>query len=444
MSLHALAVISAISFFFIMSLAKHPFWGVLGYIFLYYNSPSPEINWWAHSLPQLRWSFFAAAIILVSLFLHNKEVNGFGVAEMLNLRWFLVLAILMILLLPSAVNGRAAPEKVYDFVRYLIVFVFIVKSVPDMNRFEILVWLILLCCLNLSWDAYIHPEYRHHGRLEGIGTPDSTDANMFASVLVAFVPFLIREVLFENWRHKIVVAGMSVFILNAIILCSSRGAFVSLVAMGSMLVVMENDRKAKKKIIVVLVAAVVVFISLLDPVYIERLLSVHAGGDATGAGRTEIWGYGWMMSRQNPLGVGGDGFRYLSPQFMPESLLTGGVRSPHNTYLKVLVEQGWLGLVLYLAAWGCTLRMLHRIRRKIQTFTGVMSSELVKISQYSLSVEAAIIGLLVCGIFVDRLYFELSYILAAMAAFLFLYGSKLLNENGQSGSNSFREELKWR
>jgi len=429
MSLHALAVLGAVSFFFIMSLAKHPFWGVLGYIFLYYNSPSPEINWWAHSLPQIRWSFLAAAIILISLMIHSADVNDFSVLEMVNLRWFIALAILMICLLPLAVNEQAAPAKVYDYIRYLIVFVFFVKSIPDMNRFELLIWLLFICCLNLSWDAYIHPEYRHRGRLEGIGTPDSTDSNMFASVLVACVPFLIREVLFENWKRKVVVAAISLFVLNAIILCSSRGSLISLVFVGAMLIVLEKDRKAKMKMIVVMALAVALFISLLDPVFIQRLVMTKDGGDATGAGRTEIWGYGLMMSKQYPLGVGGDGFKYLSPQYMPERLLTEGLRSPHNTYLKVLVEQGGVGFVVYLLAWVSTLRLLHRIRRKIREFSGTMSSELVKISQYSLSVEVAIIGVLVCAVFVDRLYFELIYMLAAMAAFLYLHGLRVLDES---------------
>ncbi len=429
MSLHAMAVLGAVSFFFVMSLIKHPFWGVLGYIFLYYNSPSPDINWWASSLPQIRWSFLAAAIILVSLALHSEDTNKFNPIEMPNLRWFVGLAVLMIFLLPFAVNKQAAPVKLYDFVRYLIVFVFVVESVPDMNRFDLLIWLIFICCLNLSWDAYIHPEYRHHGRLEGIGTPDSTDANMFASVLVASVPFLIREILFENWKRKVVVAGISVFVLNAIILCSSRGALFALIFVGFSLILLEKDRRAKKKIIVVVAVAVVMFISLLDPIFIHRLLVTSEGGDATGAGRTEIWHYGLMMSRQHPLGVGGDGFKYLSPNYMPERLLTGGVRSPHNTYLKVLVEQGGIGLILYLCAWGSTFRLLHYIRKKIEFSSDPVPPDLVKIAQYSLSTEAAIIGLLVCGFFVDRLYFELSYLLAAMAVFLYLHGLKLLHKN---------------
>ncbi len=431
MSLHALGVLGAVSFFFVMSLSKHPFWGVLGYIFLYYNSPSPDINWWAYSLPQLRWSFLAAAIILISLFLHNKDVNGFRVTEMPNLRWFIALAILMAFILPFAVNKQAAPSKLYDFVRYLIVFVFLVKSVPDMRRFDLLIWLIFLCCLNLSWEAYIHPEYRQHGRLEGIGTPDSTDANMFASVLVACVPFLVREVLFENWKRKVLVACISVFVLNAIVLCGSRGSLIALTFVGAVLILMENDRKARKKLTIVMALAVMLFVSLLDPVFIERLVSTKEGEDATGAGRTKIWGYGLVMSQQHPFGVGSDGFKYLSPQYMPESLLTGGVRSPHNTYLKVLVEQGWLGLFLFLAAWVHTLLLLHRIRCKIKRFSYEASSELTSILQYSLSVEAAIVGVLVCSIFVDRLYFELSYILAGMAVFLYLHGSKLLVENEQ-------------
>lgn len=433
-SLHALAVIGVLFFLFSMSLAKHPFWGMLGYVFLYYNTPSPEINWWAYSLPQIRWSFIAAVLILVSLFLHAQDVNKFRINEMLNLRWFIALAVVMISLLPVAVNAQVAPRKTYEFVRYLIIFFFLVKSVQDMKHFELLVWFLLLCSLNLSWEAYTHAEYRSAGRLEGIGTSDSTDSNMFASVLVACVPFLIREVLVENWKRKVAVAGISVFVFNAIVLCNSRGAMLALVVVGIAIFLLEGDRKSKMKMAVILVLGLIMFISLMDPAALQRMQTIVGEGDTTGSGRTEIWGYGLSMSRQNPLGVGGDGFKYLSPQYMPQSLLTGGQRSPHNTYLKVLVEQGWLGLVLYLCAWGSTFRFLHMLRKKIKDSSSELKSELIKISQYSLSVEAAIIGVMVSGFFVDRLYFELSYILAAMATFLYLYGSKILNENRVEGS----------
>lgn len=429
MSLHALAVLGALSFFFSMSLAKHPFWGVMGYVFLYYNTPSPEFNWWAHSIPQFRWSLIAAAVILVSLFLHSNHINKFRILDMLNLRWFIGLAIVMTFLLPFAVNEPVAQRKVYEYIRYLIVFIFLVKSVTDMNRFEILIWLILICCFNLSWEAYIHPEYRYQGRLEGIGTPDSTDANMFASVLVACVPFLIREVLFENWKRKALVAGMSLFILNAIILCSSRGAFLALVVVIIVIILLEKDRQTKKKLLGVVVLASVVFVNLLDFVYIERLISLIGSTDGTGAGRTVIWGYGLQMSVNHPLGVGGDGFKYLSPQYMPESLLSNGMRSPHNTYLKVLVEQGWFGLFLYLAACSSTLRLLHQIRKKIHSCPRKSNTELIKVSQYALSLWSAVLGVMVCSIFVDRLYFELIYVFAGMAAFLYLHGSKILAEN---------------
>lgn len=433
MSAHALAFLLITLAGFVLSLTKHPFWGLLTYIFIYYNYPHPVFNWWAQSLPQLPWSFISAGILIFSLFLHAKDLECFRITEMHNLRWFIALAILMIILLPFAVNEEAAPIKLYEFVRYLIVFLFLVKSVQDMRKFELLIWLLFLCSFNLSWEAFTIGQYRSAGRLEGIGPTDSTDSNMFASVLIACVPFLIREMLVENWKRKVVVAGISVFVFNAIILCNSRGGVLALAIVGISLFFLEVDSKARMKMAVALMLSVIIFISLMDPVSIERTQTIISGSDSTGSGRTEIWRHGLSMSWHNPLGVGGEGFKYLSPQYLPEHLVTQGARSPHNTYLEVLVEQGWFGLILYLCAWGSTIRLLHKIRKRIINSPCKQSAELIKISQYSLAVEGSIIGVLASGFFVDRLYFELSYILAAMATFLYLYGMKKIDVKRMDG-----------
>ena len=435
MSLHAIAVLVVLFGCFIAAFLRHPFWGVIGYVFLYFNIPNPEINWWASQLPNLRWSLLAAIVVLVSLFLHRDKLNQIKILEPLNYRILLALCMLMLIISPAAVCPEQSYERLYDFFRYVICFVFFVKCIPNMSKFEILVWICLLCCLNLSWEGYIHPEYRHAGRLEGIGTPDSTDSNMFATVLLMPVPFLINEVLFAKTYRKVGALLVAVFVLNGIVLTGSRGALIGLVAIGMTFLFFEQDHKVRKKIFLGVVCAALLFIKLLDTTFIERLVSVEEGLDSTGSGRTEIWAYGLRMAADYPLGAGGNGFVYLSPSYLPKRLLSfGSRRSPHNTYLKVLVEQGVLGLVFFLLFWGITIKMLHSLRKKIIQSAPGQGSELFLIKQYALATEAAIIGILLSSFFVDRLYFELLYWLAAMATFLSFYGKRLIAlQEGSTG-----------
>ena len=191
MSLHAFAVLAVVTICFFCSIAKHSFWGVVGYVFLYFNIPNPAINWWATSLPDLRWSLTSAIVVIFSMFFHAEKINHFKSFSVNNYRSLVALAILMLLITPFSAFPEYSFTKNYDFLRYTICFLFFVKCIPNMSKFEILIWVCLICCLNLSWEAYIHPEYRQGGRLEGIGTPDSTDSNLFATVLMMPIPFLI-------------------------------------------------------------------------------------------------------------------------------------------------------------------------------------------------------------------------------------------------------------
>ena len=431
MSLHAVAVLAIVMICFIGSFTKHPFWGLVGYIFLYFNIPNPAINWWAVSLPDLRWSFTSAFVVIVSMFIHAGKLNNTKVFSMNNYRFLVALALLMLLITPFATFPEYSYTKFYDFFRYTICFVFFIKCIPNMSKFEILIWVCLICCLNLSWEAYIHPEYRYQGRLEGIGTPDSTDSNLFATVLMMPIPFLINEVLFENKYRKGLALICAAFTLNAIVLCGSRGAIIGLIGTALTFFFCERDKKVRRKIILGVFCAGILFVKLLDPTFIDRLVATKEGGDSTGSGRTEIWAYGLNMARDYPLGAGGYAFEYLSPRYIPENLLTGGRRAPHNTYLLLFVEQGILGLSFFLIFWGMTVKMLHTVRASVMKLEPRAGTELFKIKQYSLATEAAIIGILFSSFFVDRLYFELLYWLAGMATFLYFFGLKLVTQHEQ-------------
>jgi O-antigen ligase len=70
-------------------------------------------------------------------------------------------------------------------------------------------------------------------------------------------------------------------------------------------------------------------------------------------GRTLIWSAGWELFREHPLlGVGANAFRLTVSRVLAEPIrLDDPSPAPpaHNTFLSVLVEQGIVGLALFLA-----------------------------------------------------------------------------------------------
>lgn len=422
MSLHALFILVVVAVFFFFSFYSHPFWGILGYVFLYFNIPDPHINWWAIELPDLRWSLIAATVILISMLFHVGKLNHAKLTKIPNFPYLLMFCLLTLLITPFAVSLPVSLQKNYDFFRYVVCFIFVVKCIGDISKFEIFVWVLLSCCFILSVEAYIHPEYRYAGRLEGIRTPDSTDANLIAIVLLICVPFLLNKILFSTPIQQGVALVFSVFILNAIVLCNSRGSLVGLVSIVLVYLSFARSEKVRKKLIIGALIGVGMFFKLMDPAFIARLMPGEGVQDTTGSGRTDIWRYGLDMVKDHPLGAGGGGFQILSPYYVPENLLTEGIRSSHNTYLLILVEQGWIGLGIFLLFCLSTIRMLHKIRGKeLLSRQGITNrSHLIYLN--SLAVEAAFIGVLTSSFFVDRLYFEMLYWLTAMAASLYFLG----------------------
>jgi O-antigen ligase len=399
-----------------MSLAKHPFWGLLTYIFLYYNCPSPLYNWWASDLPDFRWSLLAAIVVIASMAIHFNKTNKVNPFSLANYRYLFWLLLLMLLVSFNAFSSSASYSSLYDFFRYLICFVFFINCINNIDDFDKLVWFCLLCTFVLAVEAYLHPEYRNAGRLERISTPDSTDANLIATVFVITIPYLFMEVLFASKFRKGLALIFSVFICNAIILTGSRGALVGLAAIGIYILFAVEDWKVKKKIFLGGVLGIGLFIYLLDPTFLNRLLEFQSGADQSGSGRLEIWPFGLDMARDYPFGAGGRGFQLLSTVYIPENLLTEGIRSPHNTYLMLFVEQSVLGLLLFLLSWKQSLAMLKVISTKVEDYDGYSRTY-----RYSIATRASIVGVLVCGFFVDRLYFELLYWLAGMSGFLYYY-----------------------
>jgi O-antigen ligase len=109
------------------------------------------------------------------------------------------------------------------------------------------------------------------------------------------------------------------------------------------------------------VAVCVVF--LADPQFIERQQGTYEDGSAQG--RLEAWREAGRMLSDRPLGAGARGFHLLIPKYSEviNERHGGEPRSPHNTYILVMVEYGAIGIFLWMSLLGSIFWMLLRTRR---------------------------------------------------------------------------------
>lgn len=416
-------------------LFSDPFWGLLTYLFIYFLSPSPDINWWGNSIPALRWSLIAAVVVLAGGFLNSSKLNRIGLKKISPGKWLILFLVISILISVSvAVDPTRSLERCYDFFRYLIIYYLIIKCMKDEKQLKLLLLFILLCGLFLGYQAYNMP--RHSGRLEGVGTPDTDNANHFALLLATIVPLALPLLTLPDRIIKVLVVAPLVFILNGIVLCNSRGAMLAMICSLVCIFLIIRKGKFRRNLVIFSVIGIVMFAYLADPIFWERFKTIAESPEKDkGSGRLDIWPNGLKMVPDHPFGAGGDGFIILSPKYLPVNLLdSSGRRASHNTYLLILVEQGAAGLLIYTCFFGNVIFLIHRARKSIVSDFDKDRARYPPDKSFlyisSIAVESALWGHAVGAFFGNRLYYEFYYVLAAIGTSIALM---ILKENEYAG-----------
>lgn len=347
MSLTALAFLAVFAIFVVLSFISGPIWGVLNYIFVYLISPNPHLNWWASAIPDLRWSLIAAAILLISMVLHKDKLSDHKAIQTPVFALMIIFFLLTLVLSFSAIDVSRHYERCYDLFRYIVVYFLLIKVIKTEHDITKILLLLVVCGTLLGYFAYTEP--RSGVRLEGIGPPDAADANNLAIFFAGILPFILPLFFHGKVYFRFISIIATAFIVNGIVLCNSRGGMVSVAASVAFGVMLIRDKRLKRLALGMVFLLGVSFLYLADDHFWERSQTISTSFEEDGAsGRIDIWRNGLKMAADYPLGTGGGGFQALSPYYMPADLLTaGGVRSSHNTYLLILVEQGFLGLLLY-------------------------------------------------------------------------------------------------
>lgn len=158
--------------------------------------------------------------------------------------------------------------------------------------------------------------------------------------------------------------------LAAIFLTASRGAAIP--AAVSLLLIpwtlTQRPLHTKLALALLLVGSVYFLSAFVPAAAIERLATIPEevrGGSFSSRGR--IWQAGWEVARQHPLtGVGAGIFaETVAP-------ILGEARSPHQSFLVVLVGQGGIGLVLFLAVFAVAVVPIQRMPALQRKFWAVL------------------------------------------------------------------------
>lgn len=258
------------------------------------------------------------------------------------------------------------------------------------------------------------------GRYLVWGPPDSylADNNFVGVALVMIIPlcFLLAKSFKKKWiNYALIIIGISSII--SCVLTYSRGALVGLLGMG-VFFIFSTRYKLYAALFAVLV--IIVGFHFLPEQWFQRMASIKTYQmDESARQRINSWKFSYNLAKARPLGGGFDCYtplQYL--KYAPDPYLNLRTRpdgtvyahTAHSIYFEVLAEHGFLGLVIYLATIGFLLISLQRIQLYYRN-----KSQKIWISTFARGLFVSIIGYLISAAFVSRAYFEVFWIIFALA-----------------------------
>ena len=184
----------------------------------------------------------------------------------------------------------------------------------------------------------------YHGRLT-LSINENIDPNYFCSGFVLIVAFLLNRLKFKKERLINIILLFAVLLI--VVLSGSRGSLLAII--GEIFVFFAF--RYKKNIFAIILIAVsllllyLLFLKVLPENLSNRFNIIESFYDG-GSGRTTIWKN--MISIYNNgnlfdkiFGFGRESTRYL---YMEK---VGIYYSPHNLYIKILLENGIIGITFF-------------------------------------------------------------------------------------------------
>lgn len=268
-----------------------------------------------------------------------------------------------------------------------------------------------------------------HGLLDGLkfiasggghnayGIPKFGDNNHYALVLLMTVPLLLY--VFRYASAKIVkLAALGAFFLTffAVLATDSRGALLTLMAMGLWLILLS-----KHKIMGLVIAAVLVTLTMqfAPAEWFDRMDTIKtADEDRSFMGRVTAWKRASAIALENP--VLGGGFHAgqgvsIYEQFRYKQGLLGFVDTPdtgyaaatHSIYFEVMGDLGFVGFLLFMAALASVFYNRRRILRRVSADP----ARLEWAGDLANFIAAGMVAYMVGGAALSAAYFELPYYL---------------------------------
>ena len=382
-----------------------PVLGILGYMGHY--CVGPDRQWWAVPINRLgiRYSYTLALVTAVGIVLNWRRLRfgRFLLGQEKLMLLFLGVVWLALLIGEQTVGRYTVTDHPSVKLAKVTIFALMLSHVvTDLKRLDWVLWVLVVGTLILGLQAYDTPRGAFmKGRLETIGGPDFSEANVLPAFLSAMLPLVGIQFLRSGWVGRAICLLSGAFAANAIVLTRSRGALVGL-AVGAVVAAVLARRRYRTKILVCLVIAALGGLYLTDAGFRSRARTISRPEDqrdASAQSRLEIWKGGLRMVLANPLGVGPGNFHQSIGRYAPRH----SGRDAHNTFVRCAGDLGVPGIAVLVALIVSAFRTLKIARVQAETLPQSLRDRVYLIN-YGLAV--GLVSFLGCGLTITLVYNE--------------------------------------
>lgn len=423
MSATALAWVAVAAICVLMAFRRSA-WAVAFYMMTFFAAP--HLWWWGRDLPSLRYAVIAGLLLLGSLFIErsrhaDEPPRPFGAVHRAAIA-MAVNATIVHFVIGS--TPSVSIDNYVEMLKYVLLFFLLCYAIRTKDDMRIVLMAIAIGAAYIGYEATINERGSFvRGRLEGIGAPAADTSNSLASVMLLALPLIGSLVVGGKVTHWITVGIGAPLVLNVVLFCNSRGAFLGLIAAGLTVLLLSRGETRKQALKALGLGAVALYLLLGDPKILDRFATTFVGSenrDASAAGRLEVWQAGLLMLADYPLGDGGGSFKSVrGNQYLRE--VAGdrlADRSLHNGYLTEATEWGIQGFALRMIFIFAACAYAYR--------ANVYSREQGRANDALIGIcfIAALVGFMVSAVFGSFLSNEWSYwIIAILVRYGDLYGA---------------------
>jgi O-antigen ligase len=412
MSLTCIAFLIIYVAFAVACLAFHPRYGAIGYYATYIISPGT--SWWGMPLAQrgFRFSQFMAFITILGLIIHLRRLRFRNIVTNQEICLFLFIVTVWIagLLNPAPFGEDNQATKLTKAALMILALRF---SIDDLRSFRYLIWALLLASAWGAFDTRLLAN-RVGSRIHiGSGGSDFLEGNFLAAHLAALLPLLGILILEGRMHIKIFLTAISAIIVDTIIQCRSRGAFIAIMG-GTACAIAFAPKGIRRNVFLLILAGIMGSLVLIDADFWRRMHTIDFATtiteqDSSSAGRLLAWRTAIAMASDHPMGVGYNNFKHFAGNYEPSIL----GKDTHNTYLRCLAELGIQGTILLSLL---ILNALLQSFRLLRTPRLNSDSPAFAIMSYALCLSLSIY--LLAGVFISLTFIEDFYLIIMLPGIL--------------------------